>query len=201
MREGLERELPVITAHSALSHASEIQLRVNHMQHAVVHRDASRIGGEHDILDLSSLLREHIQRQRLFALIHEFDSVLVGIHSVHREDRREQLLRHERTLGVLHLEHRGRDEAVLRLERRASADDHAVDRARRVVVHLADRLEMPRIHDVSDLFLRIAEATRDSSSPFCTTIPSLRACTPHRTLLPRPSRSERSPETRTAALR
>ena len=60
MAERLEGVLAVVAAHAALTHTAKVQIGVNHVENAVVHRNASRVRSKNDILHLGALLGEHV---------------------------------------------------------------------------------------------------------------------------------------------
>ena len=84
--------------------------------------------------------------------------MLVGVHRVYREDRGEELFRHERTGRVAHAQHRGRDEANVLLELASSSHNDLGDAVHGIVVELADRVVVALVDNAADLVL-VHEAT------------------------------------------
>jgi hypothetical protein len=86
----------VVGTHAAGTDAAERQVLGGEMQQGVVDGDPAGQGRAQDLLDLSAIMAEGIQRQWPVARVDERDRRVERIHAQHRQDRAEDLLAHQR---------------------------------------------------------------------------------------------------------
>ena len=90
MREGVEAQLAVVTAHAGVADTPEGDLLVDDVHDGVVDAGAAGGGAPHHGLAVAQF-SEEIQRQRLLAAVHKGNSLIQRLIGADRQDRTEDL--------------------------------------------------------------------------------------------------------------
>ena len=145
MGERVESRLAVVRAHAARTHPTEGQLADTHLQHRVVDAHAAGAGvGDHAI-DRGVVAAEHIEGERLVAIVDEAHRLVHVIDCDHRQDGPEDLLLHQGRVRLHPGQHGGRQVAGVALA--VPAADGGVEAAG--IEQPGEAIPMPLVHDAS----------------------------------------------------
>ena len=110
MAERIESGLAVIRPHPARSDTAKRQLADADLEDRMIDADPTGRRALDDPVDGVVATREHVQRERLVAVVHEPDCLVDVVDGEHRQDRPEDLLVHHSGIGLDPGEHGRRQE-------------------------------------------------------------------------------------------